>query len=625
MKPAILFIGGGPLQEPALRAARALGAEVLLVDRDPAPHCAPLATEHAVLDGGDVSGILCAAAAWSARYRIATCHGNNEFALPAAAACNELLDLPGPRPAAVLRCAHKPLMRELLARHGVAIPEGGALLGRPGADLPRPLPFVAKAAQGAGSVGVARIASRADWQRYGAALRGPTPLVVEAWVAGTHHDVQGVMVGGVLRGVAIADRQFGPKVLANAPDVEVSECLPVRGVYPSALAACGRAAIAELTERAARALGIDDSPVKADVVWTPDGPVLLELGPRFHGEIVSAFLVPAASGEEPIRDWFRYALGGVWWPTPAERAHTAVWTAILPERDRRVRAGARAEVAGRPDVRALVWRFADNTGQGAYADNREVRGLVVTANAGRERALREADRVLAAIQRGLCEPYTPAVVAPDVATQRFYESLYARSVERWPAEPVASFVERNLVLLREAPVLDLGCGSGRHLWLLEQRGVRGVGLDPARRGLAAAREWAGLRALVRGRAGRLPFADASFGGLIAWESLFYGDADDLVKCVGEALRVLRPGAPFLISFKSTQDYRVREYPEVLSRVHRIEGEQWMAFVDPEDVEALLAPHSESLAIETLARSHDNRSRVRVNLIATGVRRAKEET
>jgi len=637
VKPAILFIGGGPLQEPACRTARALGAEVLLIDRERAPHCGSLAAEHVMLDGTDVPGIVGAAEQLARRYRIACSHANNEFSLPAAAACNELLELPGPRSAAVTRCAYKPLMRRLLARHGVAIPVGAADLSRaaerrPG-DLPRRLPFVVKAAQGAGSVGVARIESVEDWQAYCQTLHGDVSLVLEDLLVGSHHDVQGAMIRGELRGVSIADRLFGPSVLRPREGVEISPCLPVRGVYPSGLAACARAAIARLTERAAHALGIDDSPIKADVVWTSSGPVIIEVGPRFHGEIVSAFLVPAASGEDPIGDWFRYALRGVWSWTPPRVARTSVWTAILPERHCRVRSEARSEAEAHPDVRALVWRFGRSTGDGRYLDNRAVRGLVVTAAGAREPALRAADRVLANIHSVLGEP-DEADAPPRHATTHFYDALYARTLERYPAEAVVSFVERNLAALRAAPVLDLGCGAGRHLRLLAQRSVRALGLDPARRGLVEARREIGelgelgkpgQGGLVCGRAAHLPFADAVFGGLLAWESLFYGSATDLVRAVEEALRVLRPGAPFLMSFKSREDYRVRDYPEVQSGVHEVEGGQWMAFVCDDDLEALLGPRCESLAIETLARSHDNGRKLRVNLIATGVLRAKEES
>lgn len=86
-------------------------------------------------------------------------------------------------------------------------------------------------------------------------------------------------------------------------------------------------------------------------------------------------------------------------------------------------------------------------------------------------------------------------------------------------------------------ILDLGCGSGAGSKILRRHGCHSIGLDAASTALATGRDRA-RRDLVAGSAHRLPFAAASFDGILAECSL------SLVEPRHEALaefhRVLRP-------------------------------------------------------------------------------------
>jgi SAM-dependent methyltransferase len=87
--------------------------------------------------------------------------------------------------------------------------------------------------------------------------------------------------------------------------------------------------------------------------------------------------------------------------------------------------------------------------------------------------------------------------------------------------------------------LDVGCGEGRLARDLAALGHDVVAVDSSPTMLAAAREVAPDMELRLADAVELPFADESFGLVVAFMSL--QDVDDLVDAVREVARVLAPG------------------------------------------------------------------------------------
>ncbi len=84
--------------------------------------------------------------------------------------------------------------------------------------------------------------------------------------------------------------------------------------------------------------------------------------------------------------------------------------------------------------------------------------------------------------------------------------------------------------------LEVGCGEGRVSRDLRERGYDVVGLDASPTLVEAARELDPDGEYVVGEAERLPFPDAGFDLVVAYNSLM--DVDDMPAAVGEAARVL---------------------------------------------------------------------------------------
>ena len=96
----------------------------------------------------------------------------------------------------------------------------------------------------------------------------------------------------------------------------------------------------------------------------------------------------------------------------------------------------------------------------------------------------------------------------------------------------------------DAAVLDVGCGSGRAVAEMTERGARAVGIDPDKRMITVAgKRWPAADFRVAS-AYDLPFADGELLGYRAEK--VYHVLDDPVRAAGEARRVLAPGGRIVL-------------------------------------------------------------------------------
>jgi SAM-dependent methyltransferase len=126
-------------------------------------------------------------------------------------------------------------------------------------------------------------------------------------------------------------------------------------------------------------------------------------------------------------------------------------------------------------------------------------------------------------------------------------------------EPLVVRALETLPVPRATPVIDVGCGAGRHLVWLERQGFPAHGTDSALNGLAHARAWLQREehpvrlALADVRA--LPFAGDQFGAAIAYHVLYHGRRADVQRAFAEVHRVLRDEALFVGTLLSTRTWK----------------------------------------------------------------------
>jgi SAM-dependent methyltransferase len=110
------------------------------------------------------------------------------------------------------------------------------------------------------------------------------------------------------------------------------------------------------------------------------------------------------------------------------------------------------------------------------------------------------------------------------------------------------------------PLLDVGCGNGRHLELAAQRGIPGIGVDVSAELLRIARGRLGDGAdLILADASDLPVVDASVGGAMTIAVLHHIRSEEMRRgAASELHRVLVPGGRLLVSTWALDDPTIAE-------------------------------------------------------------------
>ena len=101
-------------------------------------------------------------------------------------------------------------------------------------------------------------------------------------------------------------------------------------------------------------------------------------------------------------------------------------------------------------------------------------------------------------------------------------------------------------------ILDLGCGSGRHLVYLAKRGFDAYGIDIARHGIKIARDWLKKERLkanleIGDIYKKLPYRDNFFDAIIGIKTLHHEKIENIRKLIKEVKRILKPGGLIFIT------------------------------------------------------------------------------
>ena len=106
-------------------------------------------------------------------------------------------------------------------------------------------------------------------------------------------------------------------------------------------------------------------------------------------------------------------------------------------------------------------------------------------------------------------------------------------------------IAANLPRQDRLPILDLGCGVGRHALYLATLGFKVSACDASARGIEITAQQAKQSGicvdLSEGRMTDLPYRNGQFAYVLAWNVIYHGDPTVVRRTIAEIRRVLRPG------------------------------------------------------------------------------------
>lgn len=384
----IIYIGASQLQLPAIAWAKQQGLKVVVTDSNPNAPGITLADECRQLNGADVEGLMKLAHEISDQDTLVGCYCGSDFGLSAVAAIAKMFNLPAASEEATRFSLDKAKATSVLKSADINVPTGECveLYSELGTAVERiGLPVIIKPVNSSGSRGVRTVIHRDQLsEAFSEAQQFSSKILVEQVIEGEHIDVNGLFIDNVFYPCGLLDRYFSPQPFNY----------PVWGCQPCSLTEKNRKRVYESVEAGARALGIHDGPVKADVIVSNNVPVILEISPRFHGDVSTSFVTPlVANGHGAPQAWFAYLAGKPYTsflPCRHEDGDiVAGWMAIFPDT-----AGVFETIDGIEDAIAIEGvEYISTLKQPGYrikavADNLAVMGFI-WATAGSSAVLKE--------------------------------------------------------------------------------------------------------------------------------------------------------------------------------------------------------------------------------------------
>lgn len=401
--PALLLVGAGLLQVPAIELAKTMGLYVVATDRDPNAAAFPLVDRSVTLDTKDVEGHVALARALAEELDLAAVYTEGADVEVTVARAAEAVGLPGCDPRAAEICANKAEFRRVSRAAGLPGPrfreverpeEAESALSEIG------LPAIVKALDNSASRGATKIAAVDELPAaFEEAMRwsGAGSVIVEECLAGPEQSVETIVdQDGVQHRCNVVDRPFAfdPYPIELGHD------------NPTELTQSQQEELYELVEAHTRAIGIGLGAAKADTMWTERGPVVLEMTARLSGGFHSQYTSPLAHGTNDIKASLDLALGRPLDPADLRPRweRYSICRALFPEPGRITRVEGVEDALSIPGVEQVIFRMAVGETIRPYRTCADRAGFVITCADTRAEAIEAAEQALAAISVATAPP-----------------------------------------------------------------------------------------------------------------------------------------------------------------------------------------------------------------------------
>ncbi|GHU72245.1 hypothetical protein FACS189450_09690 [Spirochaetia bacterium] len=308
MERYLILIGGGLLQYPAVEVAHSMGLSVCIMDMygKDAPACAIAETCYKV-STKNVEGCVAAAVEFAGSHNVVGVYsegGDNE---PTVAAIAEKLDLYSIGYEKALCCNNKILMREKLAEHNVPGPKFAYAENYDEAVLKIKdigFPLVVKAIDSSGSRGVRILFDDSDFKEACEDAQknshNDKRILLEEYLDGVEYSVDTIVYNGILYPCGISDREF---------NYSKKFAVQTGSVTPSRLPEEIQKKMYGLMSDAAKAIGVDNTAFKGDLILCGNEPKVLEITARLSGGFDSQYRKPYSFGINLLKATIDMAIG----------------------------------------------------------------------------------------------------------------------------------------------------------------------------------------------------------------------------------------------------------------------------------------------------------------------------
>lgn len=307
---AVIILGAGLMQEPAIRAAKELGFKTVVADGNPSAVCAKLADIFEAVDLKDKEGLVgLAEKVKAAGLNLAGVFtAGTDFSANTAWVA-QTFNLPGHSYEACLNASNKVRMRECFQKNGIPSPAFEEVDENRLAEILNlaekgkiTFPKVIKPVDNMGGRGCRLVRSAEELKpAVSSAIKNSRTkkAVFEDYMDGAEFSIDALIYNGTFTVTGFADRHiyYPPYFIETGHTMPSSISEETKNQLISAFAL------------GAKSLGLTQGVAKADIKYTKNGPMIGEIAARLSGGYMSGWTFPYSSGCFLTKEALKIAAG----------------------------------------------------------------------------------------------------------------------------------------------------------------------------------------------------------------------------------------------------------------------------------------------------------------------------
>ena len=297
---SILFLGGGFLGLNSIKWAKEIGFNVIINDKSQNAPGFEFADKIINYDSTNIRSLTSWVIKNNDEWNIKYCYCSSDFGLLTAASIHSVLKVTFPNFRNILNGLDKELMKKSWSEKNINFPKSLTLYNekdiKPFIDQLE-FPLVVKPSSSSGSRGVSIVSCLKNINKaIGEAFQfSDNSVIIEEYIHGSHHDVNGLFWDGKFFRCGIGDRFF----------TDIPYPVPKHGYFPTSLNNNLTNKIYTQLESGSKAMGLNHGPVKGDCVIKDGKVYFYEISPRFHGDVFTANTLAFLNEKNPIYQLFK--------------------------------------------------------------------------------------------------------------------------------------------------------------------------------------------------------------------------------------------------------------------------------------------------------------------------------